>query len=384
MFFLDLPPELINVIFKFIDGDTRPDMRSLCRTCHLLRAEATPLLYSKVYIPGHKGLFRFAKTMIRYPELAKLVVSFHGLFYPPAQDARPFKPLAKWMQHLVNLKVLHLIIWHDVNQTPLPKCNFRLESLEISGHSLAPNTHILEDQNDLVFLSSSVSGHTKGLPSHHACRNLKILRGSIYTARAFLPGRSIISLEWEYLLNEPLEVKDTLLREISEPLGRLRSLSYRSALSIGPYHPISTLPTSYLHSLRFLEIQRLHPHDFASIATLAQLRVLLILGPDKTSSILKEPYRILSLFSKCPLLQRVDVGSQHHGFNKTCYRWVRGTEAAIVIPLHIAERGRIEYLNGEEGTEAKDIKLSAILQDILTHTNPLSSRSWVGSAPEAR
>ena len=77
--------------------------------------------------------------------------------------------------------------------------------------------------------------------------------------------------------------------------------------------------------------------------------MLLVLEPSYIfMSMLDEPDRIIDLFDKCPQLERVDVGGRDYHVTLTCKRWLRGSAQPIDVPLHVAERGRLEFVDDME------------------------------------
>ncbi|KDR74622.1 hypothetical protein GALMADRAFT_140987 [Galerina marginata CBS 339.88] len=346
MSLLNLPPELIYAILDNI----REDRKLLCavaHTCHALHDHVSPLLYSSVRIRDYVHLLSFAKTMLNNPNLARLVNSFIGPLLP---SRFAFQPVQGWLQNIVNLKSLHVMIANHASESPFPQVSFRLTSFEVSCYyGLAPIESFLESQQDLVFFSPNAFRYLERRPlSPQACQKLKVLRGNIYAARAILPGRRVARFEWIYPQDEPVQVVAGLLSDISEQLNNLRSLSYRAAGASTGIHSLYALP-SYLQNLRFLEIQTMHPDDWSSISTLPNLRVLLVLEPSYVlMSVLDKPQRVIDLFSKCESLQRVDVGGRYYRNTLTCSRWLRGVEKPIVVSLHVAEHGRMEFLDDLE------------------------------------
>ncbi|KDR74623.1 hypothetical protein GALMADRAFT_558716 [Galerina marginata CBS 339.88] len=340
---LDLPLELI---FAILD-DTRNDRNLLFAvsfTCQALRDLVSPLLYSNIHIQDYMNLSAFAEKMLNNSHLASLVISFVGPIIP-TKSARVQQPPDGWLQNMVNLKSLHLTKRHD-NRQPFPKVPFRLTSLEVNcSNGLAFIESFLKDQTNLESISvGSIPDLAYKPLSPLACPNLKVLRGNINAARSILPGRRVARLDWKYTQDEPIRVSVNLLNHISDELSNLRSLSYSTESSSVGIHPLYIMSTVNLRSLRFLEIEIMYPQDWEIISSFPNLRVFLVLEPFGVfMSMVNQPALISELFSKCATLQRIDVGRQDKAL--PCSRWVRDKSVPNSIPLHIAEEGRMEFLD---------------------------------------
>ncbi|KDR74624.1 hypothetical protein GALMADRAFT_157285 [Galerina marginata CBS 339.88] len=340
---LDLPSPVIEAILDNIRG-YRTLLKSVSLTCHALHEEVRPFLYSNIRIRDNSQLFPFAEIMLNDPRLARYVTSFTG----PLLPSKSIRPLHEgWLQNIVNLKSLHIATpWTDTCE-PFPKVPFRLTSLELScPNGLAPLVSFLKGQPDLVFLSTGTIRHLGKTPPLLAFPKLKVLCGNINAARELLPGNRVARFEWNYTQDEPVRVTVNHLNEISDQLNDLRSLTYRAHGTGVGIHPMYIQPTVYLRSLRFLEIQIMYPQDWVSIPALPNLRVLLVVEPPGVfMDMLDQPTRIVELFSRCSTLQRVDVSGPRHRKKRTCSRWVRGEALPKSVPLRIAERGRMEFLD---------------------------------------
>ncbi|KDR74618.1 hypothetical protein GALMADRAFT_157280 [Galerina marginata CBS 339.88] len=350
---LTLPLELVHITLNNI-RDHANDLCALSLTCRALHDLASPLLYSNVDISKSNTarasrFFCFAETMQDNPHLAGLVKAYSGPLYPDS-ILHTFKPFTRWFQHIVNLKNLSTILPPNRHDVILPECPFRLESLRLDcPFSTFTIESFLKSQPDLISLSISDFRPVGSLVvSPLACPKITALRGNIYTAVIFFPGRHVVRFEWDYGYQESIIIPAELLTKISEQLGKLRSLSYRKA-SIGlsthsMFEGPLNRPSVYLQSLRFLEIQVMQLEDWIYIPTLPNLRVLLIAETSPEEAlVLNQPIRLIGLFSKCGTLQHIDVAGQLYGATDTCFRWLRGEDKPVSIPLAVAENGRNEF-----------------------------------------
>ncbi|KAF8873536.1 hypothetical protein CPB84DRAFT_1753227 [Gymnopilus junonius] len=358
--FQNLPPEII----AYILGLKQKDKRLLYHTsltCRALQTQAEILLYSHIVFGKRQfdTLALFARTVLDNPRLGLLVRSYTGpvlaTSIPSSNIPQPSSIQNQqgrsdsWFAKLVNLEELDIV---STSPGSLPSCgSTRLIKVDLIGmFTFSEVEQLLTNQTELTELSivmdAALSYDSDPTPfSPLACPNLQLFKGGMNGAQALFPGRHLRRFWWGYT---PGQLHDDfqLLGRIAPQLAQLRSLTYVPENHFH-IHPLYHLP-DYLPSLRFLELRRIFPEDWLAIPKFPQLIALLVLEPQKLmKGVMHESERVLELFTKCPLLERVDIGARDHRVVKACYRFRRGVEKPEVISLLAAEHGRKEFINDD-------------------------------------
>ena len=225
------PHELLRSILEEIQD--RPTLYALSLSTKALYLESQRILYRSIPLQDQSNFrlhYYFLSTINQNPQLSLYVHEYHSYNIIDYHENPQWNLLKHGLEKMINLKELSFrAIGGHPSCDLLENCTFQLDRLTWWNQWDVSMTPFLAGQSRLTYLSINCALGTEFSPN--VCPNLKELKGNIGTLNAFLPGRSITTVDWTSvsptLVDEERIGISRLVANSHSELKKLRTLTMR-------------------------------------------------------------------------------------------------------------------------------------------------------------